>query len=533
MLTFPRIISKDFCAKRLQGVIRAKSSLRNLDSNEAQSKTAVHQPDAQATTMCDGYEFSRLLMDWKSTVGEGYKATWLNALEERKKQAANGNIIDSYLYKNVKHNEIVSKNQRQSFSYLKLPFKDDPITADFYCNAAGRMRMGQIFQDLDALAGRIAYRHVFPAEPIIVTASVDRIYMLKNLESIKDFNLVLSGAVVWSGRSSMEIEIKAHALNGKIPDTVTQENLQDKDLILSAWFTFVAKDPETRKSFMINKLIPSTNKELVDFSYADNRNSRKRLRASKANLYLHSPYPSESNMMHRIWTASNEIAAMKPKPKNIVFMKDTNMKSTMFMQPQYRNRHSYMIFGGYLMRQTFELAYCAASSASHTLPRFLCLDQTTFCAPVPVGSILHMDAKVVYTEDVRPKDVSETSPSKVEHKTEAEKNTFANLQAPPFNTVSEDPSSILSSPGTLIQVKVSTQVQELASEKKTQSGTFVFSFFAVKDSVNPSDPVNKNVADSFTVVPETYSEMIEYLDGRRRTEDTVYHTDVFKGMKNT
>ena len=45
-------------------------------------------------------------------------------------------------------------------------------------------------------------------------------------------------------------------------------------------------------------------------------------------------------------------------------MKDTVMKSTLFMQPQYRNRHSYMIFGGYLLRQTFELAYCTAATFS-------------------------------------------------------------------------------------------------------------------------------------------------------------------------
>ena len=48
---------------------------------------------------------------------------------------------------------------------------------------------------------------------------------------------------------------------------------------------------------------------------------------------------------------------LKKLNDGIAFMKDTVMKSTLFMQPQYRNRHSYD-FGGYLLRQTFELAYC-------------------------------------------------------------------------------------------------------------------------------------------------------------------------------
>ena len=69
---------------------------------------------------------------------------------------------------------------------------------------------------------------------------------------------------------------------------------------------------------------------------------------------------------------------LKKLNDGIAFMKDTVMKSTLFMQPQYRNRHSYMIFGGYLLRQTFELAYCTAATFSLAGPRFVSLDSTTF-----------------------------------------------------------------------------------------------------------------------------------------------------------
>jgi acyl-coenzyme A thioesterase 9 len=37
-----------------------------------------------------------------------------------------------------------------------------------------------------------------------------------------------------------------------------------------------------------------------------------------------------------------------------------------------------MIFGGYLLKQTFELAFTCAAAFCHTRPRFLNLDPITF-----------------------------------------------------------------------------------------------------------------------------------------------------------
>lgn len=81
------------------------------------------------------------------------------------------------------------------------------------------------------------------------------------------------------------------------------------------------------------------------------------------NLSLIEPTPEESKLIYDMWKSSKSLQNDVEKKLNdgIAFMKDTVMKSTLFMQPQYRNRHSYMIFGGYLLRQTFELAYCTAA----------------------------------------------------------------------------------------------------------------------------------------------------------------------------
>ncbi|SCV05477.1 LANO_0H08350g1_1 [Lachancea nothofagi CBS 11611] len=504
----------------LRSIPRQYQNLRMLhQKDDGKSTDASTQPDAAATTLTDQYEHMRLSGTPK-TVG-GYEATWLNALAEREKQLAQGKIIDSYVYSSVKSTEVGEKTHKDSFAYLTLPFREDPNVADFYVNAAGRLRMGQIFQDLDALAGRIAYRHTSPAEPVIVTASVDRIYLLKSIDCMVDYNVILSGAVVWTGRSSMEIAIKATAIKGDLPKEITQDSLAENDTFLTASFTFVARNPETHKSLAVNKLLPLSQKEWMDFRRAESHNAAKKLRAASESLDTNPPTEQESRIIHNMWAASRQLAKLSQKPPNIMFMKNTNVKSTMFMQPQYRNRHSYMIFGGYLMRQTFELAYCAAASFSHAFPRFVSLDSTHFKAPVPVGSILHMDATVVHTEHLYERN-SKPKIASLDDKS-IDGNTVFLFDPSPVNQLSSNEEAMLSKPGTLIQVRVDTMVQELASEKKTSSGSFIFSFFAHRDT---DDKVGK--PGYATVVPESYSEMIEYISARRRAIDTAMYASNLK-----
>lgn len=478
------------------------------------------RPDATATTRADYYEYDRLL---KNSVRD-FKATWLNALAERKAQLAQGKVIDSYVYSHIKTTDVIDKTRKDSFAYIVLPFREDAVVSDFYVNAAGRLRMGQLFQDLDSLAGKIAYKHTAPVEPMIVTASVDRIYLLKALDSIADYNIILSGAVTYTGRSSMEISITARALQRDIPKEINEDSLSDEDTFMTASFTFVARNPETHKSLAINRLLPLNEKEWMDFKRAESRMSAKKMKASNMDLEKYPPTKDESLLLHQLWTASKELASLHEKPSNIMFMKDTNVKSAMFMQPQYRNRHSYMIFGGYLMRQTFELAYCCAASFSRSLPRFVSLDSLTFNTPVPVGSVLHMDATVVYTEHLheakkKPKVASVTDSS-------IDGDTVFHFQPTPVNELSLHENDFLSKPGTLVQVKVDTMVQQLASDKLKKSGSFIYSFFAPRDK----DDQHRADPGYCTVVPESYSEMIEYIEGRRRATDTAMYA---KSLKKT
>ncbi|KAI5959405.1 uncharacterized protein KGF55_005382 [Candida pseudojiufengensis] len=468
--------------------------------DEAGSREPADAADAAAT----------ILAEIRDRQINPNKATWLDAMNERDKLKAEGKRIDSFSYVNPVTTEVTDKTRNDSFTYLLLPFKKDKWLCDAYINAYSRLRVGNILLDLDSLAGRIAYRHCSPAEPVNVTASVDRIYMVKKVDEIFKFNFVLAGSVTWTGKSSMEITVKGYAFENDInEENITADSLPDENVFLSANFTFVARNPLTHKSFAINRLLPVTEKDWIDYRRAESHNTKKKLMAK--NKTMIEPTAEESKLIYDMWKSSKNID--KTKSDGIAFMKNTLQKSTLFMQPQYRNRHSYMIFGGYLLRQTFELAYCTAATFA-AAPRFVSLDTTTFKTPVPVGSVLTMDASISYTEHLHNGNEEDYVDSPFDFK------------LPSMNKISNQPDVFLNEPGTLVQVKVDTFIQHLGAKDTKPAGTFIYSFFVPK--ISSAGKEN----GYFSVIPQTYSEMMTYISGRRRAQDTAQYVETLPKIEN-
>ena len=92
----------------------------------------------------------------------------VRCIKTTRKIQAEGKTLDSYSYIDPITTAVGEKTRSDSFSYLILPFKDDKWLCDAYINAFGRLRVGQLFQDLDALAGRIAYRHCSPQNQLML-----------------------------------------------------------------------------------------------------------------------------------------------------------------------------------------------------------------------------------------------------------------------------------------------------------------------------------------------------------------------------
>ena len=159
------------------------------------------------------------------------------------------------------------------------------------------------------------------------------------------------------------------------------------------------------------------------------------------------------------------------------------MHSSQIMQPQYRNRHNFMIFGGFLLKQTFELAFCCAASFSHSRPTFVSLDPSTFDNPVPVGSVLYLEATVAYTESA----VTETTKD----------SPIVNAGRRP------DADGPAEQKYTKVQIRIDSKVRNVEHRETKPTGQFNYTFLVKND---------------IRVMPRSYSEFMVWLDARRRAD---------------
>ncbi|KAJ2418921.1 hypothetical protein GGF41_004845, partial [Coemansia sp. RSA 2531] len=110
---------------------------------------------------------------------------------------------------------LVLKRISDSYTEAYLPFKEDLELREAYINSYGEIRIGKLLEDLDRLAGAIAYKHASDANgelaPIVfVTAAVDRIDLKAALSPNRNYRL--AGTVTYVGYSSMEICIRVQAV---------------------------------------------------------------------------------------------------------------------------------------------------------------------------------------------------------------------------------------------------------------------------------------------------------------------------------
>ncbi|PRP81190.1 hypothetical protein PROFUN_02024 [Planoprotostelium fungivorum] len=271
---------------------------------------------------------------------------------------------------------LTPKKPSDSIVEISLPFGSNSELRDQYLSPFGHIRIGRLLEDLDAMAGNIAFLHADDGNPgsaplVIVTASLDRIHLHRPL--MPDQDLVLRGQVTWVGRSSMEIEISANSTHDNAPSIV-------------AVFTMVATDPMTKKSTQVNPLEPVTEEEKKRFDLGE--------RNRQNSLANEPPTVDERLVLHRVFMEWNK----KVDNADYVTMSSTARQSVILCQPSERN-FANKIFGGYLMRSGFELAFSTAYLFCKTRPSFEAMDDTTFHRPVEIGSILCLKAQVVYSKE--------------------------------------------------------------------------------------------------------------------------------------
>lgn len=343
------------------------------------------------------------------------------------------------------------KRMPDSFCEVLLPFCEDAELRDAYVSIHGGLRFGKLMEDLDVLAASIAYLHCDDADLAIVTAAVDRIDLLKNFDRVQ--NVRMRGSVTYVGRSSMEITI---AVEMEEPKGGAWE------LAALAKFVFAARSADGSRSVPVNRLLLQTDSEKELFRIGEARH-KYRLSRSEQSLFRQPPTAEESLLLHTLLVRKSTPTAANATQQRLVPINDTKTSSIRICHPQERNIHNF-VFGGYLMREAFELAYSTAFLFTHGKPLLITtVDDLSFVYPVAIGSLLNLTACIVYTD----RDPASTSLHR-------------------------------------LHVEVIADVVDPVHASRLTTNTFHFTFSCAMGH------------DAAAVTPKTYTEAMRYLEGKRR-----------------
>uniref|UniRef100_A0A7S0LQL3 HotDog ACOT-type domain-containing protein n=1 Tax=Coccolithus braarudii TaxID=221442 RepID=A0A7S0LQL3_9EUKA len=283
----------------------------------------------------------------------------------------------------------ITKRPSDSATSVTYAFSSDATLRDRYRSPYGAARTGDLLEDMDALAGNTAFKHAHDDNPstrppLLVTASVDQIKQLACITLDKDVHL--SGVVSWVGRSSMRIQIK----------------LEQADRVaMGAAFTFVARDRDTGKAVPINPLLPTTDEEKREFAECEERVKRqKAAHTLSAEQELEAHRARDARVAQLLREAQPYLSMPSLAPADAALMRGTQASNALICQPQQRNTAG-RIFGGFLMRRAFELAYSTCYLFAGSRPIFEQVEHVSFRAPVDVGSLLRLSAQVVLTQPQR------------------------------------------------------------------------------------------------------------------------------------
>lgn len=144
----------------------------------------------------------------------------------------------------------------------------------------------------------------------------------------------------------------------------------------------MARDAKTGKSTPINQVTPETEHEKMLWKEAEERNKlRKQKRAQGKEEQEKLKDLERLNDLLAEGRVFLDMPALADRDS--ILIKDTSHENSLICQPQQRNIHG-RIFGGFLMRKAFELAFSNAYTFAGVSPRFLEVDRVDFIKPVSV-----------------------------------------------------------------------------------------------------------------------------------------------------
>lgn len=409
----------------------------------------------------------------------------------------NNNNGSSLSTKTFTNPPIKNKRMEDSFCEIILPITQSSTLLEAYQSIHGGLRFGRLMEDMDALASLVAYKHCNNNENLddnfdysrftLVTAAVDRVDLLRTFGKIS--NVRLRGFVTYTGRSSMEITLSME-LSSFHQLSHHHQSMQNEqwDLAAMAKFVFVARSPDMKHAIPINRLVAETDSERELIRLGQLRHEY-RLRRSEQSLFKSPPTEPESRLLHSLLIGGGD---NKVTEGSSIPMKKTELFNLRIAQPQDRNIHNF-IFGGYLMREAFELAYATAIMFTQGREVLITtVDDVNFVHPVPIGSLLDFNARIAYTDTIGKDTIAEAISTDVDTQESQNIHSMTKLYQ-------------------RIHVQVIADVLTPSTGARQTTNTFHYTFIS-------AIPPSASSSSIKSVIPETYLEAMHYLEGKRRIE---------------
>ena len=220
-----------------------------------------------------------------------------------------------------------------SLQRITYDFSSDASLRHLYTDSKSHVLVGKLLEDLDALAGNVAFLHCHQ-DPLstsllsLVTATVEKIRVLRAIPASQD--LVMEGKVIWVGKSSLDILIELLAADRSCS-------------YLSSIFTYVARDRATNKAVEVNRLLVSQQEDHALFEERERAaKQRKRPKEPLADMC--------KERVQRSLDTGNALLDMPAlgQPSHVL-MRLTSLENSLICQPQNSNTAG-RVFGGFLSK---------------------------------------------------------------------------------------------------------------------------------------------------------------------------------------
>ncbi|KAI0369063.1 Thioesterase/thiol ester dehydrase-isomerase [Pilatotrama ljubarskyi] len=264
---------------------------------------------------------------------------------------------------------LVPRRLHDSYCEIMLPYGSNPELLENYTNASGVIRTGLLMEHLDSLARSIAYKHMLGPDVsalpknagfYMVTASVDRLGMLASLYPVRDMRL--SGQVIHTGRSSLEVAVRVEALE---KDGKEKTIMLAHSYCLPGRFCMVCRDARTHGSALVNPLSLETAEDHILYTIGEVHKKKRQSRAVRSLNHV-PPTSSEAEALHSLYLCTG------------------------------RARWASHV-AGYLMRLAYELGFANSCLFTRDHVTFLSFDGISFARPVPLGSVLWLTSYIVHS----------------------------------------------------------------------------------------------------------------------------------------